>query len=577
MDYAFTPDALPLVFGFIHMREFVVDPWASILVVASFVFAGLSMWALWIKRTQYQSLFSLVLSLLTAFTFLWFKGEEFGTFKSLLLLQPFACLAGVLVVCSTLARHNRSVVLFICIVFGALNVRVSAALATAAVADVHPVPHMTRSTLLEALEEVSAADVPIKLDLQSYLLQQYAMLRLKVAPTFFEVDPPGPLISRFARLTAFHSALHSEWFVAYEEFKREVNATRKADIRSVIFGCGPEPVRSAAFDARPMRAKIRTVYAGGLLQPLNRAQHADHEFIFSEAHDPRNVLAQRETSLGGWEVRAGPRNGDRSLFFAERDPMEKSSTMSAVGRHVLLEVIGPDANPIRLRLRFTRSFFGPSGSKLPLVQIVGETSASLGGHGAGALDLTTTSVVPCRVQGRSYVMIDFGKDPEQFEKTAPFMYRILGIPYSPDTRRSVGFLRDVSIVSNGAMDRTPAVAWAPKTAGRVQGFVGIFEDGWLSDDSRIDLQVDSDVKRADVLVEIDPALVPAGKVAPKLSVTNGAGVLVTTKQLSVGQNRVSIPVTAGGINTVRLSSDIVLPLPGDGRLIAGRLVSIELE
>ena len=99
----------------------------------------------------------------------------------------------------------------------------------------------------------------------------------------------------------------------------------------------------------------------------------------------------------------------------------------------------------------------------------------------------------------------------------------------------------------------------------------------MSDDSRIDLQVDSAVKRADMLVEIDPALVPVGKVPPKLSVTNGAGVLVTTKQLSVGQNRISIPLTASGLITLRLASDIVLPLPGDGRLIAGRLVSIELE
>ena len=581
MDYAFTPDVFPLLFGFIRFREVVADPLAALYVAGGCLLALMSLWAIWKHRTAYTALFAIVVSLCTTFGFLWFKGEEFGTFKSILFLQPFACVAATVVLANCF-RARSAVLLLSAGIFVWLNVSVTSSLMQLATLDVHPVPTVIRGDLLNTIESDARGQPKVAVDLQSYLLQQFVLLRPTPTPTFFESDPPGPITNRFeGNLAAYHSIFHKEWFDSYQTFKQAVNTQHNLDVEKVSFGCGPEPVRSSTFDVR--RAKVflsgRTIYAGGAMQPFNRTGHLKESLIVVEANSTERLIAQRESSLGRWEVTGGPRNGERSVFFAEPDPMNLVPTMTAVGRYLLLEIVNSQGEPVALRLTFSRSFLGPSAARLPVVTLHGSTSVPIAGYGAGAIDTIAPLVTPCAVGGRHYVMVDFGSEPETFKKAPPLLYRAMGIRYAPDSRRSVGFLRDMSIAKSNAETSAFQPPWARKTTeGTVVAYEGIFEDGWLSGDARVVVKADSSRSRLRLSVEVDPSLLLAGRTLPQLSIRDYSGAFVADIKLVVGVNSIVLPIPRAGVVDVRLVSDQTLELPGgDGRNVVGRLSAASLE
>ena len=287
---------------------------------------------------------------------------------------------------------------------------------------------------------------------------------------------------------------------------------------------------------------------------------------------------QRESSLGGWDVSGGVSRALRSVFFGESDPMGQVSTMSAVGRYVLIELVGSGDGPQQFRLRFTRSFFGEEGAQLPAISLHGSNSVTVAGHGAGSMDITTDPITPCVINQRRFVMIDFGAEPQAFKKPSPLVYRALGLRYSPDARRVVGFLRDISIAAGSDESAGFTPAWAAKTGGQVLGYVGIFEDGWLSNDSRIVVRPSVGVSRVRFVVEVDPVLLNLAAPVRNVVVTDASGQVLGTTQLIAGSNMIDVVVPSSGRVDVRLKSNNTMPLPGsDGRLVAGRLVATLVE
>ena len=175
-------------------------------------------------------------------------------------------------------------------------------------------------------------------------------------------------------------------------------------------------------------------------------------------------------------------------------------------------------------------------------------------------------------------MIDFGAEPQAFKKSAPLVYRALGLRYSPDARRVVGFLRDISIAAGADESAGFTPAWAPKSGGQVLGYVGLFEDGWLSDDARIVVRPGVGVSRVRFVVEVDPVLLNSGAPVRNVVVTDASGQVLGKASLVAGSNMIDVATPISGRVDVRLKSDSTMPLPGgDGRLVAGRLVATLLE
>ena len=582
MDYAFTPDVFPLLFGFIRFRQVLADPWAAFYVAGGCMLVLSSLWAAWRFRGTYVALAAILAALCVTFGVLWVKGEEFGTFKAMLFLQPFVCVT-VTVVLAKLASKSDVALAALASGFALLNLPVTSSLVQSAATDIYPLPTLIRADILNAIESTASAQTETVLDLQSFLLQQFVTLRQKAAPTYFATDPPGPITDRFeGSLATYHATFHREWFDSYQTLKRIVNERHRQAVTTVAFGCGPEPVRSSTFEMRSgnTTGSRRAMYAGGAVQPFNRARYSNQSLITAQPGNADRLVAQRESSLGRWEVSAGPRNGERSVFFAELDPMGQVATMSAVGRYVLLEVLAPGVEPTSLRMAFSRSFFGAAGAALPRISVHGASSVSVAGRGAGAIDITSPPVMPCVVAGRSYLMIDFGTEPEVFKKIPPLLYRTMGIRYVPDARRSVGFLRDISISNDAVEASTFQPKWSPKDSkgGAVLGYEGLFEDGWLSGDARVVVRAEPGQSGFTLNIELDPALLPVGTEPPEVLIRDNFGNPVAQKKLAAGINVVRLPIPSSGIVDVRLISERTLELPGgDGRRVFGRLTATALE
>ena len=580
-DYAFTPDAFPLILGFVRWRDEIADPMATISVIGAALWIAVAICAAWATRRIFYPLFCIVASCTFAFAWLWFKDQEFATFKIMLLMQPFVCLAAVIMIAGWL-RERRLVLLALTMAFCALNLRVSNEYAVASVGDVHPIPRFAGNHLLDKLEAIRANSGPVVLDLQSYLFRQYAALRPSAKATTFATDLPNPILGKVARLPEYHALLFPEWSDGFRKFVADLNGDYQRSVTENTFGCGPAPASDAKFRTvnTSSAATSTQVYAGGMLQPFNRSTLAEDALVVRQTPDSTAVplVVQRESSLGGWDVSGGVSRELRSVFFGESDPMGQVSTMAAVGRYVLLELIGAGDGPQQFRLRFTRSFFGADGAQLPKLVMHGSNSVTVAGHGAGSFDITTDPITPCIINHRRFVMIDFGAEPQAFKKSAPLVYRALGLRYSPDARRVVGFLRDVSIAAGSDESAGFTPAWAPTTGGQVLGYVGLFEDGWLSDDARIVVRPGAGVSRVRFVVEVDPVLLNPEAPVRNVVVTDASGQVLGKTPLIAGRNMIDVATPSSARVDVRLKSDSTLPLPGgDGRLVAGRLVSTLLE
>lgn len=165
-----------------------------------------------------------------------------------------------------------------------------------------------------------------------------------------------------------------------------------------------------------------------------------------------------------------------------------------------------------------------------------------------------------------------------YEKSAQLVYRALSLHFPPDARRVVDLLRDISIVTSFEESVGLIPASIPQAGGQVLGYVGIFEDGWLSDDARIVARVGVGVRRARFIVDVDPALLSPATGGRRVAVTDSLGQLLGTTTLVAGSNVIDVVAPISGRIDVRLLSNGTMPLPGgDGRLVAGRLVATVLE
>jgi hypothetical protein len=575
-DYAFTPDVLPMVFGFIRMRESIADPWATALIVGAFALALCAVAALWMRRGTYLALFGVTASLLTAFGALWAKGEDFGTFKSMLLLQPFVLLVATVVLAAGV-KHPRAALSTLVLIFCALNLRVTIPVVSAATSDGFPVPGLAKAKLLDTVGALTSGSFVTHVDLQSDLPQRYLLLRANVGGMIFESDPQRA-VWNYAyppTLKSYHQAINGAWVEEQFRFRAGVNAHIDAQVRDAKFGCGVEPMFGATFKQREDNKQMdgHLVLAGGQMQTFNRVQFGDKHLVVVDRSETKSMVVQRESSLGSWEVRAGP----LSVLQGEPDPMLRGSNMAAVGRYLLLEIVGRSEQQVQLRMQFTRSFFGVKGALLPTVRIQGESAVELGGFGAGAMDIVTAPVMPCNVGGRRYVMIDFGSDLQSFDNAPPFAYRVLGVRYSPDTRKIAGFLRDVSIVASADEPTPTNVTWSAARAPYLLGYSGIFEDGWISNDARIDLKVADGRSRARFSLELDATLMKRQAHLPIVVVTDNLGNELLRQTLAVGANILDIKVPSNVRTQLRLTTNRSFALPGDGRLVSGRLVSVDVE
>jgi hypothetical protein len=314
-------------------------------------------------------------------------------------------------------------------------------------------------------------------------------------------------VAQTAARKLYARTLLDEYFVASRQ-KR----TLPIDMPPRLPFCCPVRV---SVERPPIDDAALLLYQGPRLTVLNRS--SDLPKVRSVGMIPyksaSNILVFVDSSLG-----TSPNFGrDASIFEPEPDYFFPGTSMSAVGRTLLFEILNP-SRP-RLELWLTRSVDPNGDSTLPeYISVYGTTAQRLRVGGRGSARVVSAPITPIEVDGHKYIALDLEKHPEPSTRAPKSGIALLfNSDLVVDQRPVVGFARDISAIDVHAVGRTAVPELLSAFPADLRPFSlqysGMYEDGWVSKDSWFELR--SDATSDTLTIEGE---VPAGVASDRSSV-----------------------------------------------------------
>jgi hypothetical protein len=322
---------------------------------------------------------------------------------------------------------------------------------------------------------------------------------------------------------------------------------------------------------------VVVVATTGKQSPFNRRRvHADTpktNFVSFQANDIQNHLVFVSSELGHPYFSGGRVKPNYAIYQLESEPLFfRGSTMAGVGRYVLFQVINPSIDRatkkprVRMVLEMTASYKSDSDNYLPheakAIGMDGVKFPLLVGRGSARV--VSEPFEPQYINGQPYVQIDMGMDGKRFPEPRTGLMKLFGTDVAIDRRSLVGFLRDISLVSEEEYDafKAPSELSVFESTGnqlrdyRELEYSGIYEDGWVSEDSAYKLRQPNGPCQAVIRGEVPglPGADPNFSVQASLIVD---GKLVDQRVLKPGsfELRGDSPKLEGLAKSTSLSSD----------------------
>jgi hypothetical protein len=186
--------------------------------------------------------------------------------------------------------------------------------------------------------------------------------------------------------------------------------------------------------------------------------------------------------------------GDRafiSFFQQEADTYNPGGDFCGLGRFLLLRVERP-SEEIYIRIAATRTGLVGRTAWRDGSVVHGESDLPLGVVGNGAFNLFVGPLKPRRLNDAAYVALDFAEIAGSIRDRRVGMKAAYNRHVPLDYRRIIGWARDISALTPAeyaTMSRPTRLGRFPEDLSRAQGleFSGLYEDGWMSPDSRVTL------------------------------------------------------------------------------------------
>ena len=178
-----------------------------------------------------------------------------------------------------------------------------------------------------------------------------------------------------------------------------------------------------------------------------------------------------------------------SLFQLESDLFYRGRTMAGLGRRLLLEVVNP-SKKIRLEINYTATLKDDGEARLYKPSVTGVSLAKQWGSvsGRGSARIFMPPVTPRIVVGQPYVLLDMEVSGTLFPWQRTGLMNLYGRHVPLDGRRLVGFVRDISAISEKdyAELRPPSFLsdLHNDLLNRNLEYSGAYEDGWISEASQ---------------------------------------------------------------------------------------------
>ena len=485
------PPGVAYLWGLIPLWSYPAEPWMSLCIVAGIALT-IAFVILAIRQARRRQAPALLSLLFGAFAVLFFvRRADYALFKIGSYLAPFSvyvmiCGAAAFVAARNAGIVRRAVVWTTIVAVFALSMVTSAF-------------YVRRS--LDAPSDRTATFV-----LGRYLTTERIIERVGRAVTSSHApvlvsDATQLNIQRFIAQAAPRKSV---FFIANNEIENTQPSlyppyVRWRPIASLrMIGAGPDArvaqfaVENRAF-APPMRCLERQyLMVGPRYDVFNRtaAWNADPFFSIVSDHDLTNGLAFVDSTLGSSEP------GDPHVAFSvlEQDYFAPATTYAGVGRYLIFEVLHPTPN-VRLLIDFTTVGID-AALPLPPVSVIGRRRHTFPLVGYGSARVLSPPLTPAFIHGHAYIAIDMGRDGTVRKYPRRGLFALFGREYDLDERKLVAYLRNLTATGDGRAANVEALRLIPGDL-RSTGvrYSGLYDDGWSSQDSAVELTASGPGKR----------------------------------------------------------------------------------
>lgn len=490
--YVFVPAALP---GIVGLRVLPADPnfqylnlviaVAALILVVSLVASFATAWR-GVGAAIALVTYAVIAVALTR------NRSDFGVFKLFMYIQPFLAAATAV----WLSRINRR----------ALAASGAAAVAALAVAqlftqhdyvnrsrDPVDLPNASAANLLPAFRHIVATSpIPVVSVTANPVLAKLEAASVANRPLYF--------VSRniLATLPSTQERLriqrHDGW--AQRSFDLSAPSGSRVD------RFGDNTRASAVLE----RGRCAVVLPTGTQEVMNRRSlpEGSHDLVSRRCGRARNLLVFTNSQLGQ-HFYLYTRRLRVSYYQLEQDFFFRGHTLSGLGRYLLFRVLDPSAT-VRVELAVTTTVRHDGTNRLPPASVVGSTREQLGLVGRGSAHLFSPPLHVQTIAGQPYVLLDMGADGQPLPIHRSGLAAAYGRSVILDPRFLTSYVRNISLLSPDEYRRlrAPSVLrrFPSDLANPNLEYSGIYEDGWVGEDSYVVLAAGHAAKlvlRADVL------------------------------------------------------------------------------
>lgn len=274
-----------------------------------------------------------------------------------------------------------------------------------------------------------------------------------------------------------------------------------------------------------------------------------------------------------------------ALYQLEPDYFYPGKTMAGIGRNFVFQAIHPSAK-VRMQIWMTASLKHDGNNLLPQAQAIGQTRVDLPFVGRGSGRVFSAPLDPQQFQGRFYLGLDMGVDGNRWNEERTGILRFFESSRPADPRKLTGFLRDISLVSDEEYQSRKCPSALQKFPDDLRNenleYSGIYEDGWLSEESFVSFGLPSGASKAE-----KPLFLRFQGSIPNLSEESSKRDLrifvdnteIWSQHMEPGSFDIRIPLSEGvEQRSITLKFSGGEPLPGgDSRPISAKIEFLGIE
>jgi hypothetical protein len=567
------------------------EPWLSIKIVLGFCLTLVALVAIgWLCWHRQPIAFSAAVMAMLGF-YLFIQNGDFGLYKLAMYIQPF--LWGVVALAWFRLAHRVWWQMGPLIVLVLLGIQTqtdyvfrSRGILPRLGSAFIEVPFASSSHINTEFQTLLAQinKSYLVLDTVSRVIAKFQVAYLhdeKVKATFpsteiIRFNPPKKklqayILPNFATITQTYSKtwamkFQTGWFNLFPRTGQEIFNSFQMD----IYGQPPQ--------TSPHETGL--VMSTPLLRVFNRrhlSQYQAQNYIARPWNEVTNHLIFINSELGRHYY--SPGFDDIALYQLEHDFWYPDQTMASVGRHFLFQVVNP-TKPVRFVINITTSLKGDGENLLPSPEAIGVERLPFPIVGRGSARIFSPSITPEMLNHRAFIAIDMGVEPQRFPDHRTGLMRLYGLNIPLDPRKTVGFLRDISVISEEEYLRLAPPGFVADFPGSLAHpdleYAGIYEDGWVSEAAFLRLSQPNTATNLSV-----QGMVP---LVDDSNFTSELSLLVDDKEvakqrLSVGKFEVQAAIPAGEGHRkidLRFSNWQILPAP-DNRPVAALVHFVGFE